>query len=37
MQIPLQITFRGIEGTESIEANIREKAEKLEQFAEHIT
>lgn len=37
MQIPLQITFRGIEGTEPIEANIREKAAKLDQFAEHIT
>lgn len=37
MQIPLQITFRGMEPSDAVEANIREKAEKLEKFAEHIT
>ena len=37
MQILLQITFSGIKGTESIEENIREKAAKLDEFAEHIT
>lgn len=37
MQIPLQITFKNLEPSEFIEANVREKAEKLERFAEHIT
>jgi ribosomal subunit interface protein len=37
MQIPLQITFRNIEHSDFIEAGIREKAEKLEQFVEHMT
>ncbi len=37
MQIPLQITFRGMGPSDAVEANIREKAEKLEGFAEHIT
>jgi len=36
MQIPLQITFRHMEPSEALEAKIREKAQKLEQFAEHI-
>ena len=34
--IPLQITFRNIEPTEAIEANVREKAEKLERFSDHL-
>ena len=37
MQLPLQITFRGMEPSGAVEANIRKKAEKLERFAEHIT
>ncbi|MDR4499341.1 MAG: HPF/RaiA family ribosome-associated protein [Candidatus Scalindua sp.] len=37
MQLPLQITFRGMEPSDAVEANVREKAEKLERFAEHIT
>lgn len=37
MQLPLQITFRNLEKSDSIEANVREKAEKIERFAEHIT
>jgi len=37
MQIPLQITFRHMDHSDALEAKIREKAEKLEQFAEHIT
>ena len=37
MQIPLQITFRNIPHSDFIEANVREKADKLEQFAEKIT
>lgn len=36
MQIPLQITFRHMERSDALEAKIREKAQKLEQFAEHI-
>ncbi|WP_305910062.1 HPF/RaiA family ribosome-associated protein [Methylomarinum sp. Ch1-1] len=36
MQIPLQIIFRGIPPSEAVEANIREKAAKLEQFNSHI-
>lgn len=36
MQIPLQITFRGIEKSEAVEARIREKVNKLERFHSHI-
>lgn len=36
MQIPLQITFRHMEHSDALEANIREKARKLDQFADHI-
>lgn len=34
MQTPLQITFRDMEPSDAVEAAVREKAEKLEQFAE---
>ena len=37
MQIPLQITFREIGPSPAIEANIREKAERLERFSDRIT
>lgn len=37
MQIPLQITFRDMDPSEAVEANIREKAKKLEQYAGDIT
>ena len=37
MQIPLQITFRNMDPSDAVEANVREKAGKLERFAEHIT
>lgn len=37
MQLPLQITFRGMGQSDAVEANIRERAEKLERFAGHIT
>ena len=37
MQLPLQITFRNLEHSDAIEANVREKATKIERFAEHIT
>lgn len=36
MQLPLQITFRDMEPSGAMEANIREKAEKLDQFCDHI-
>lgn len=36
MQQPLQITFRDIPPSESVEAVVREKAEKLDQFFEKI-
>jgi len=36
MQIPLQITFRGIPKSEAVEARIREKVDKLERFHTHI-
>jgi ribosomal subunit interface protein len=32
MRIPLEITFRHMQPSEALEAKIREKAEKLEQF-----
>jgi ribosome-associated translation inhibitor RaiA len=37
MQIPLQITFRGVEKTEAIEKVIRKKARKLERICSYIT
>jgi len=36
MQIPLQITFRDMEPSTAVEAGIREKAGKLEQFYDQI-
>ncbi len=36
MQTPLQITFRDMESSASVEADIREKAGKLEQFYDQI-
>jgi ribosomal subunit interface protein len=36
MQIPLQITFRGIPHSDAVEARIREKATKLDRFFSHI-
>ena len=36
MQLPLQITFRHMETSEAVEADIREKAEKLNQVFDHI-
>jgi cold shock CspA family protein/ribosome-associated translation inhibitor RaiA len=32
MKLPLQITFRGLPHSDAVEGNIREKAEKLDQF-----
>ncbi|MDH5357972.1 MAG: HPF/RaiA family ribosome-associated protein [Gammaproteobacteria bacterium] len=36
MQIPLQITFKDMDHSDALEAKIREKAEKLEQFSQQI-
>ena len=36
MQLPLQIAFRNIEPSPAIEAAIREKAQKLDRFYDHI-
>ena len=37
MQNPLQITIRGIEHSDDLQAHIRSKAEKLDEFFEHVT
>ena len=37
MQIPLHITFRNLPRSESVEARIREKAARLEEFHPRIT
>lgn len=37
MQIPLQITFHGIDHSDAVEDRIREKAGKLEQLFDRIT
>ena len=37
MQIPMQITFRGIESSEAVERRVRELADRLERFHNHIT
>lgn len=36
MQIPLQVTFRNLERSESVEARVRERADKLEKYCDHI-
>jgi ribosomal subunit interface protein len=37
MQIPLQITVRGTDHSEALEAHIRDKVDKLEEFFDQIT
>ncbi|MBN4016387.1 ribosome-associated translation inhibitor RaiA [Rhodospirillaceae bacterium AH-315-P19] len=37
MELPLQITFRNMDPSESVETNVREKAMKLERFFDRIT
>lgn len=37
MKLPLQITFRDFDHSDSIESAIKEKARKLEQFSDQIT
>ena len=36
MQIPLKITFRNMDRSDAVEAKIRERAEKLDRFADNI-
>ncbi len=36
MKLPLQVVFRGMEPSEAIEAKVRERAESLDRFHEHI-
>ncbi|MDX1823837.1 MAG: HPF/RaiA family ribosome-associated protein [Thiohalomonadales bacterium] len=36
MQVPLQIIFRHMDASSAVEARIRERCHRLEQFAEHI-
>jgi ribosomal subunit interface protein len=36
MKLPLQITFRNMDRSEAVEADVREKSEKLDQFFQHI-
>lgn len=36
MRIPMEITFRHMEPSPALEARIREKAEKLDRFYEHV-
>jgi ribosomal subunit interface protein len=36
MQLPLQITFRGMDPSDAVEANVREHAEKLDRFHDRI-
>jgi len=36
MKIPMQITLRNVDHSDALEAHIREKAKKLENFFEHI-
>ncbi len=36
MQLPLQITFRNMNPSEAVETKIRERADKLDRFADHV-
>lgn len=36
MQLPLQVTFRHMDTSEAVLANVQEKASKLDRFSEHI-
>lgn len=37
MQIPLQISFRGVDPSDAVESEVRARAERLEQFHDRIT
>ncbi len=37
MQVPLQISFEGIEHSDALEVRVREEVDKLEQFYDRIT
>ena len=36
MQIPVQVTFRNMDPSEAVEANVREKSEKLEKYFDRV-
>jgi ribosomal subunit interface protein len=36
MDVPLQISFRGVDHSDAVEQNIRERAQKFERFYDHI-
>jgi ribosomal subunit interface protein len=36
MQLPLQVTYRGMDSSAALDAAVREKAAKLEQFHPHL-
>lgn len=37
MDIPLQISFKNMDHSDAVEANVREKAAKLDQYFSHLT
>jgi ribosomal subunit interface protein len=37
MDIPLQVSFKNMDHSEAVEANVREKAAKLDQYFSHLT
>ena len=37
MQLPVEITYRGVEKTDEIETLVRDKAAHLDRFCDHIT
>ena len=37
MNVPLELTFRGVEKNEAMEALIRQKVERLERFCDHLS
>ncbi len=37
MDLPLELTFRGVEKTEGLETLIRQKSDKLERICDHIS
>ncbi len=37
MQLPLEITYRGVEKTDEIDSFVRDKASRLDKFCDHIS
>lgn len=37
MQLPLEITYRGVEKTDEVDNFVRDKASRLDKFCDHIT